>query len=263
MVMAQLSYDQLSPMARQEADRLIALLAEEPPRVRSFVPAATWLDALKRVQPASPFAAETWHFVNLPSPAPELHPTLPATDHIVTALEAQLVILRNRQAPERERALALRVVLHLVGDAHQPLHCINRTSAAAPSGDLGGNALKIVWPADPNASLHLLWDDALGLYPAIPVGTDWQPIIVPAARELGQLFPRERLPQAAQLQPETWVRESYDLALEVAYPGVEPGQAPSAAYLERGRQVAKERLALAAYRLANLLEAALGPEKAP
>jgi hypothetical protein len=47
--------------------------------------------------------------------------------------------------------------------------------------------------------------------------------------------------------------ESHRLARNVAYQGIRPGQAPSAAYLARSRRVVARQLALAGYRLADLL----------
>jgi S1/P1 Nuclease len=52
-------------------------------------------------------------------------------------------------------------LIHLVGDAHHPLHATSRFTAADP-GDNGGNA-ETVTPANAaNESLHAFWDGLLG-----------------------------------------------------------------------------------------------------
>jgi hypothetical protein len=257
MVSAQVAYERLSPAARAEADRLIAVLAGAEPRADHFVPAAAWLDQVKRHGYG---AFESWHFVNHPYPTASSPPPVPAGDNVLTALHHNLETLRDPAAGDFLRALALRAVIHLVADAHQPLHCINVQSTLFPDGDQGGNAFKVRWPADPDASLHMLWDDAFGLYPPLAPGEDWLRRIPAAARELAAALPADSLPQRQDLDPTHWTRESYTQAIG-AYRDIEPGAAPSPAYIDRGRQVARERLALAGYRLAELLEDALAPAR--
>jgi len=69
---------------------------------------------------------------------------------IVQALlyfEAQL---RDKAAPRERRMLALKWIVHLVGDLHQPLH-IGR------SCDRGGNSVEVLW-FDKKSNLHKVWD---------------------------------------------------------------------------------------------------------
>lgn len=256
MVSAQIAYDRLSPAARAEAERLIAVLAASEPRADHFVPAAAWLDQLKR----QGFAGfETWHFVNL-EPAPGGgEPQWPPGDHVVSAIEHSLETLGRRDAGDFLRALSLRLAIHLVADAHQPLHCVNRPDPRSRGGDHGGNTFTVRWPADPAANLHILWDDSLGLYPQLAPGEDWRRRIPAAARELQSLLPPEKLPAWRESEPAQWALESHRLALEAAYPGIGDGEEPSAAYLEKGREIVRQRLTLAGYRLGAALERALAP----
>lgn len=259
MVCAEIVHQQLSPEARAEADRLIAVLAEFEPRANHFVPAAAWLDLLKKQGFAS---FESWHYVNLEPREGSTEPVLPPGDQVISAIQTNLETLRRQDAGDFLRALSLRILMHLVADAHQPLHCINRPDPGHPRGDLGGNTFGVRWPADPNANLHILWDDSLGLYPQLAPGENWRGRIPAAARELQAAWPPEKLPGRVELDPHTWTLESHQLALTVAYPGIRPGDAPSAEYLARGREVVRQRLALAAYRLVLLLEDALGKKEA-
>ena len=52
---------------------------------------------------------------------------------------------------------ALRLLIHYVGDMHQPLHCLSRVNDEYPAGDKGGNliTLKNHYSAD---NLHSVWD---------------------------------------------------------------------------------------------------------
>ena len=257
MVSAQIAYDRLSPGARTEADRLIAVLAAEEPKADGFVPAAAWLDQVKK----QGFAGfESWHFINIEPAAAGAAPVLPPGENVASAIEHSLETLRRKDAGDFLRALALRLLIHLVADAHQPLHCVNRADARSPGGaDHGGNTFAVRWPADPAANLHILWDDGLGLYPQLAAGEDWRTRIPKSARELAALLPPEKVAEWKDGNPRHWVLESHALALAAAYPGIEDGEAPSAEYLRQGREIVRQRLAIAAYRLAAALEAALGP----
>jgi len=55
------------------------------------------------------------------------------------------------------KSYALRLMIHYMGDVHQPLHCEDRFNAANPAGDLGGNTFTLPnhYSAD---NLHSVWD---------------------------------------------------------------------------------------------------------
>jgi hypothetical protein len=54
------------------------------------------------------------------------------------------VIETNINKTTVERALFARYLVHVVGDIHQPLHSVSLYNQTFPSGDRGGNSLKIV-----------------------------------------------------------------------------------------------------------------------
>jgi hypothetical protein len=58
--------------------------------------------------------------------------------------------LRDRAAPQERRVLALKWLVHLVGDLHQPLH-------VGRSCDRGGNSVEVLW-FDKKSNLHKVWD---------------------------------------------------------------------------------------------------------
>ncbi|KAK3271627.1 hypothetical protein CYMTET_20038, partial [Cymbomonas tetramitiformis] len=61
-----------------------------------------------------------------------------------------------------EVAFALRMLIHFVGDLHQPLHCVDRFAPNLTKGDDGGN--KVMVEVDGQTmSLHGYWDSAAGL----------------------------------------------------------------------------------------------------
>jgi len=59
--------------------------------------------------------------------------------------------------------MALRLFIHLFGDIHQPLHCMNRVDQDWPEGDAGGNDFILPYHYDVD-ELHALWDATIYEY---------------------------------------------------------------------------------------------------
>jgi len=182
----------------------------------------------------------------------------------------------------------LRLTLHVVGDLHQPLHAANgyfNDTALGwhPDGDRGGNSISIKAPPGlANVSnLHLLWDAGAGLYLSKwPFTEDQKAELLRNATELARRFPREDLPQydageisrcwgggasprACEAVFRRWANESHELALSEAYShGLRQGEAPSAEYLANTQRVVRRQIALAGYRLADVLRVVV-PELPP
>lgn len=62
-----------------------------------------------------------------------------------------------------QRSFALRLLIHYVGDLHQPLHAVSEVDHSYPKGDSGGNDHKIP-SEDGVANLHQVWDSVIYNY---------------------------------------------------------------------------------------------------
>jgi len=177
--------------------------------------------------------------------------------NVVQALNDNLSILKN-STDQKKRARALRFIIHFVGDIHQPLHCATRVSSAEPNGDHGGNFVIIKLPAG-GVKLHSYWDGGLGTFP--PAGPHFAPpplSSIPAAAALAvkdnpATDPKLKLDDPFAFQ--AWADESFALAKDVVYKGIQNGSSPDATYIKNGTRVARQRVAWAGYRLAALLNA--------
>ena len=58
----------------------------------------------------------------------------------------------------------MRLVIHYVGDIHQPLHNSALVSKEYPKGDAGGNAIKITNSKNGVNNLHKLYDSVIYKY---------------------------------------------------------------------------------------------------
>jgi hypothetical protein len=150
-------------------------------------------------------------------------------------------------------------VVHLVGDIHQPLH-------AADNGDHGGNLVPVALEGvhtRGRENLHRAWDnDLVQLVLHTRNRQQPPPDIDTLAAEASNLAQ-----QVGQGSPDSWARESNNLARNVAYhyAGFACNSLPAgvvvldAAYLDDAELVVRERLLLAGARLAALLNRALAP----
>src|SRR5262249_39794222 len=147
-------------------------------RGRRFLDAATWPDDIKLGKrndlPVKAPVHRTWHFVDIPFSASvdeveqvitnnwvAVNPAHENSANVVTAISFFRNQLQSGQGDTTAKADALSWLIHLVGDVHQPLHCVTVLSPLSnykppPKGDAGGNGFEIQHPA---RELHALWDD--------------------------------------------------------------------------------------------------------
>lgn len=248
-VMATIAYEQLTPQTRAEVDRLTHIWFKDKSGYVRFMRASTWPDQL-RFQEVTAF--NHWHFINTPWSVDGVAGYSPEPDNLVWALQQSLQTLGSARARYREQAFFLAFFIHLVGDAHQPLHCINRYSRAHPQGDEGGGLALIKSPIAGN--LHSYWDQGLGLFSA-PVGKD---SVQALARDWMHRYPPERLSRELKIvDPDQWVQESFRLAQTVVYRLPEHSR-PAAEYDKLGQDVVARQIVLAGYRCAALLNQTVG-----
>src|SRR4051794_21572713 len=241
----------LQPSTQRE---IRALLTGEPePRLAGI---ADWADGLRDSDPAHFRATARWHYINL---GPDCD-YVPARDCVggqclVGAIAKQQAILADRGQPLQRRRDALAFLVHLIADAHQPLHAGGRD-------DKGGNryqvSLRTDLPPPPFArnqysdgvmgtNLHAVWDYYLLATPRLTARA--------YADRLASLpWPPKN---DASLDPALWVGESCRLANRI-YPTT---HVMDRTYLDHQRPLAELRIRQAADRLARLLDATLAPNR--
>ena len=191
-----------------------------------------------------------WHFVDQAFSYD--HSKLP--DDIVPNALTELQIFDDTLASDKEDALKsydLVWIEHIVGDLHQPLHCVTRVGQGKPNGDSGGNDVLITGAGD-SKNLHGLWDWILG---------KGGPHIIDDVIAFADPLPEAKGKAAADIKPVDWAREGYKLAKQKVYSGpIKKGLGPFAItdkYLQDAKKVAAKQAALGGARLANLLNQTL------
>ncbi|MBY0611311.1 MAG: S1/P1 nuclease [Beijerinckiaceae bacterium] len=285
MQIAYVAYKHLDPAVKDRADALLRLnkdyqkwTAAAPDAATAkgyaFVHAATWADDIKtkpygyhRDSPTSATAGQNigyadtnqhayWLFKDITF-SPDGTP-LPGTDPVDAVTQVKLMIAAlpaTSGANDDVRSYDLVWLLYLVGDLHQPLHSVARATRAIPDGDRGGNSEMVIPATGETLALHAYWDRIFGGYSS-PFGAIFD------ADDHGGLASLTADPQAAaNLDPQHWAEESFALAKQYAYaPPVSLGKDPvqlTRDYETNARNVARSQAALAAARLADLLNAAL------
>lgn len=252
-----------------------------------FVRAATWPDLVRDRRDYARFKTyhhPTWHYLSAywrtgPDGRPEAVTGLPVdSQNVAERIPVLYRVVANPAERAESRAVALAWVLHLVGDVHQPLHTVSRVTPEHPDGDRGGNLVRLA-----STNLHAVWDDLFDVAraerrPGDPRGrrsargrgaggaggaaaTDAKlERAVRVADALEAATPMASvLPRVTEGRVSAWVAEGTRLAETVAYPPalVDGGPVPDG-YRDQARAVAGPQAALAGYRLASALNAALG-----
>jgi len=249
-IIAAVAAHRLQPHARAAVAQLLA----GDPYGASLSTASTWADAIRQERPET----TRWHFVDIPIDQPayiagrDCRAIPGAGDCLVAAIERERAVLIDRRQTRHRRAEALKFIVHLVGDIHQPLHCAERNA------DRGGNDVPIVFfgesqlPTGERWNLHSVWDIGL-IQHAQPDGRT-RAYAARLNRWLGSQDER-RLASGTVVD---WVNESHAVARAHAYRGVPPEGADLAqAYYDANITVVDHQLAIAGVRLARVLNEAL------
>jgi hypothetical protein len=231
-VIGQIAENHLTPKA---AAAIRELLGKD-----SLAEVANWADEI-RSEPATWKKADPWHYVNIPDGQTyEAMDKNPAGD-ILVALKGFEATLRGSSVASEQRIQALKFLVHLIGDLHQPLH-------AGKRDDLGGNRVTVHWFRNAESTnLHAVWDDLIIDQEKLSF-TEW-------ARFLDQ-------PSGAELKEwqsthyDTWMQESYKLR-DRCYE-FKPELPLSYEYVHRSLPIVRQRLLQAGVRLAGTLNAIFG-----
>ncbi len=294
--MAAMAYDRLSQPVRARVNTLLrqhpdleslgeGIDVKSPAGVREvFIRASVWPDRIRSdarfYRESSPDATPTpllpgyptmarrdgWHYLTRSFSTDGTTPIVLTEPHVASELPKMADALADNAIPESVRAYHLGWIIHVVGDLHQPLHGTSRSTIDSPDGDAGGNRMWVRTPRSERDStnLHGTWDGMVGR-----VSRDMP--IDSVAESLAAGLPLADLPGDELVIPDgaalaqtvkSWADESATLARYFAYniPERDSDLPPmlSADYMARGEYIARQRLALAAYRLVALLEARLG-----
>jgi hypothetical protein len=213
-VVAAIADTQLSGLARAHVREILG-------GAESLDEAANWPDEM-RSAPGQFWqkTATPWHYVTLNGIT---YDHAPPEGDALQALGHFRDVLRDPSASLADKQLALRFVVHLVGDLHQPLH-------AGKCCDKGGNDVKVTWFGKPT-NLHAVWDSA--------IVDDEQLSFTEMAAKLERHISNQDVLNWWDINPRDWISESAELR-DTVYPT--PAPKPAKGKRKKGRGAAVPEL---------------------
>lgn len=225
---------------------------------------ATWADKFRDSnRNGSREKTHVWHFVDIEIGNPDLdgacfgHPRIPAgtvasngpaQDCVVDKVEEFAAELSKSTTDPEERIIALKFLLHFVGDMHQPLH-------SSDDNDRGGNDKRVSAPGFKAGNLHHFWDTEF----VDQLGADPRSI---ASDLIGHISGAQQQ-SWSKGTPAEWAQESFQIARDDAYgqlpePNAHGSYRLSDDYVSMGTQDVAIQLSKAGVRLAFILNKTLG-----
>lgn len=193
-VVAEIAQRHLSRKARREIKKLFG---REPLDYW-----ANWPDFIKSDTTNKWKETSEWHYVDLPGHLSKetFIRELKAIDHksLYSQIPAMEQVLKNKNASLHEKQIALRFLIHFIGDLHQPLH-------VGHANDLGGNKITEYWFGK-KTNLHAIWDEDL---------IDYQKWSYTEYATNIDIVSKDEIKQIQSGTLEDWFYQSHQLADEV------------------------------------------------
>jgi len=191
-IVGEIAQSNLTAKARLQIQKILG--------TESIAMASNWADFIK--SDSSYRYLETWHYINFPKGLNYDEFKIELKKDTATDIYTKLIFLtaqlKKKGLSKEKKQMYLRLLIHFVGDAHQPLH-------VSPIGTTGGNDIKVQWFNNPS-NLHRVWDSDLIDRQQLSYTeyTHYINHITPSARKQLQADPISK-----------WLYESYKIAEEL------------------------------------------------
>lgn len=216
----------LTPKARKQISAILD--------GKSIVYWANWMDNASHT---SEYAyTKTWHYKNINADESFENAKLNKNGDVVTALNSQIAALKSGELNKEAKALALKMVVHLMGDLHCPMHMGHRS-------DSGGNKVQLNFFGS-GSNLHSVWDSGL-----VERAHKW------TYSEWAEQIDTIDKASAAKITAgtiEDWGKETCGVVSSV-YAGAPSGSKLSYDYVAEWSPLVEQQLMVGGYRLAKVL----------
>ncbi len=226
---SKIAQNHLSPKAKAAINGLLG--AEDMPIVSTFADEIRYADNYKYTGP--------WHYLNVQQGLTfeEFKSTVEAdtSANVYNALLKLKAQLKDPKSTKEEKTFALKMIIHFVGDLHQPMH-VSRAE------DQGGNKIILKFQGK-DSNLHALWDSGLVEYNGFTF------------TEMATALDHVSDPKIKQWQSDSmikWLYESYEISATL-YKEIEENSNLDYTYYPKHSELYKMRIQQAGIRLAGLL----------
>jgi hypothetical protein len=195
----------------------------------TFEEAATWMDDMRKDHAYD--YMKPWHYINVEKDKTYVKGN---EENIINELDKVMAELKNRKGhSEKDINTDLKVLFHLVGDLHMPLH-------AGYSLDKGGNAVEVDFQGR-QSNLHRIWDT--GILEAKKINYE-------ECNKLANAFSAKERKEIQKLDDVTWMNESRAYLPDVY--DLKDGKITDE-YINKNAPIVARQLAIAGLRLAAVL----------
>ena len=94
-----------------------------------------------------------WHYVNFSFDKKYNQENASPNGDLIKGIQKCILILKDEKASEADKVFYLKMLVHFIGDLHQPLH-------VGRSEDKGGNLIQVQW-FNKGSNLHKVWDSGM------------------------------------------------------------------------------------------------------
>lgn len=212
---------------------------------KSIVYYANWLDNASHTPEYA--YSKTWHYKNIDADKTYENAPNIKEGNIVQAIEEQTKVLQNPEATDAEKSLALKMVIHLLGDIHQPMHMGRAT-------DLGGNRHYVKFFKSA-ANLHNVWDSKLPEAAHKWSYSEW-------VDQIDRATPQEEHDIVYGGSPYIWGKETYQIAKRV-YDATPQDTNIAYDYIAEWTPTVEQQFLRGGLRLADVLNSVFDPAYKP
>ena len=178
---------------------------------------------------------QTWHYVNMDFDEDYESSDKNPKGDLVTGIAYCKKVIKDDDASDADKAFYLKMLIHLVGDLHQPLH-IGREE------DRGGNDIKVKWHYK-NTNLHRVWDSHM---------IESYNMSYSELANNAEFLSKKQIKFLQRGSVVDWVNDTQKLA-NMVYASVEDGENLGYAYSYKFLNIARGQMQIAGIRLAKIL----------
>jgi nuclease S1 len=226
---ARIAENHLTPEAKAAVKQLLG--------DQSLTDIASWADEVRN-QPEWKYTS-SWHYVNEPAglSAAQFKNAVEQSgnDNLLTALNKCELELSSPESTQEQKANDLKFIVHLIGDAHQPMH-VSRAE------DKGGNTIQVQFDGR-GTNLHSVWDTKL---------IDHQGLSYAQIAKADDIATPAQIKKWQGTGPVEWMYESYQISTTL-YSEVEKNNKLDEDYYKQHIGIVNERIEQAGIRLAGVL----------
>ncbi|MEK6477826.1 S1/P1 nuclease [Catalinimonas sp. 4WD22] len=159
----------------------------------SLAMVSTWMDEIRSDDAYD--HTYTWHWVTIPDGQQYDKSMQEASGDAYAVVQQIIAGLKSDTISRQQEEEYLKMLVHLVGDLHQPLH-------VGTGEDRGGNDVRVEWMGE-SSNLHRVWDSDMI--------NGKQLSYTELAQHLNRRATERLIEQWQSAPPEQWLQESMDL----------------------------------------------------